>query len=602
MGDFIKSYITDKFKIETGNEFTYTINNSNEKNSLYVTGDYLHKMYVRLTLPAIYSSSIRQFKWIKYIGYNIIKNVKCNIKFKNTKNNTTINLYTYTEWLYIWNEINLSDEEKKIHYELIGHTPELYDPANSNNRNNVYPVSHLNMETYRWLIDDTNTKKANIVNISNDFNYNKPASIQSKTIYIPLNFYFCNDIMNMLPLNYVEILKINVTFRPIDELYTVLLQPEDFVLSNNSSISSANYNSNIRLPNTINFINNKIPNFSASAHLDSNDNIDNLSMFDVLINKYEIKPLRTGNTSINNFLLDDASDPINNNIQNIQISVNSIKEFYDNICDANISLNIIKTTPYKKNNIKYQGLLSPIELKNVLNTNTNNDGSVKQYSFLMSKTTTNKVNEIFFVFRHTQRENKNDLLNFTNLDYNNKFDWDDSSKNNNTISYSSNIKLISNSKWEHESTNTSIKIGIDNLGVFYIKKHILENNIFKYIDIINYKSEDVLLEKENIYNSNSTKIINEKILDKFKLTVVTNTNEKKNITTLPEPYNFYNKITLYTKYNNTLPGLHYINNVYNDGIKTLEFSLCDFNKIMINNSDEYKSIIFCSEEVNIQIN
>jgi len=602
MGDFTKSYITDKFKIETGNEFTYTINNSNEKNSLYVVGDYLHKMYVRLNLPAIYSSSTRQFKWVKYIGYNIIKNVKCNIKFKNTKNNTTINLYTYTEWLYIWNEINLSDEEKKIHYELIGHTSELYDPANSNNRNNVYPVSHLNRETYRWLIDDTNTKKANIVNISNDFNYNKPASIQSKTIYIPLNFYFCNDIINILPLNYIEILKVNVTFRPIDELYTVLLQPEDFVLSNNSSISSDNYNSNIKLPNTINFINNKIPNFSESAHLDSNDNINNLSMFDVLINKYEIKPLKTGNTSINNFLLDDSSDPINNNIQNIQISVNSIKEFYDNICDANISLNIIKTTPYKKNNIKYYGLLSPIELKNVLNTNTNNDGSVKQYSFLMSKTTTNKVNEIFFIFRHTQRENKNDLLNFTNLDYNNKFDWDDSSKNNNTISYSSNIKLISNSKWEHESTNTSIKIGIDNLGVFYIKKHILENNIFKYIDIINYKSEDVLLEKENIYNSNSTKIINEKILDKFKLTVVTNTNEKKNITTLPEPYNFYNKITLNTKYNNTLPGLHYINNVYNDGIKTLEFSLCDFNKIMINNSDEYKSIIFCSEEVNIQIN
>ena len=77
MGDFTKSYITDKFKIETGNEFTYTINNSNEKNSLYVVGDYLHKMYVRLTLPAIYSSSTRQFKWVKYIGYNIIKNVKC---------------------------------------------------------------------------------------------------------------------------------------------------------------------------------------------------------------------------------------------------------------------------------------------------------------------------------------------------------------------------------------------------------------------------------------------------------------------------------------------------------------------------------------------
>ncbi len=601
MDDFIKSYITEKFIIETGDEFTYTINNNDNLNTTYSNNDYLHKIFIRLTLPAIYSSSYRQFKWIKYLGYNIIKNVKCYIKFKNTKNNEVINLYTYTEWLYIWNEINLSDEEKKIHYELIGHTPDLYDPAKSNN--NVYPVSHLNQETYRWLIDDTNTKKANIVNITNDFNYNKPASIPSRTIYVPLNFYFCNNIKNILPLNYVEILKINITFRPINELYTVLLQPEDFILSNNStSVTSNNYDNNIKLPTSINFINNVIPNFSSNAHLDSNSNINNLSMFDVLINKYEIKPLVNGNTSINNFLLDNTSDPLNNNIQNVQVSVNSIKRFYDNICDANISLNLIKTKPYTKKNIKYSGLLNSIDLKNVLNTNTNSDGSVKQYSFIIPKNISNKINEIFFVFRHSERENKNDLLNFTNLDYNNKYDWDDSKRSNNTISYSSNIELISNSKWEHESTNTSIKLGIDELGVFYIKKHILENNIFKYVDIINYKSEDMLINNQSLYNSNSTQIINEKILDKFKLTLQTKTNEKKEVTNRPEPYNFYNKITLYTKYNNTIPGLYYINNVYNDGLKNLEFTLCDFNKITINNSNEYKSIVLCTQEVNIVLN
>ena len=134
MDDFIKSYITEKFIIETGDEFTYTINNNDNLNTTYSSNDYLHKIFIRLTLPAIYSSSYRQFKWIKYLGYNIIKNVKCYIKFKNTKNNEVINLYTYTEWLYIWNEINLSDEEKKIHYELIGHTPDLYDPEDKKNK------------------------------------------------------------------------------------------------------------------------------------------------------------------------------------------------------------------------------------------------------------------------------------------------------------------------------------------------------------------------------------------------------------------------------------------------------------------------------------
>ena len=355
------------------------------------------------------------------------------------------------------------------------------------------------------------------------------------------------------------------------------------------------------MPTKISFVNNKIRNFSGSAHLDSNSNISDLSMFDVLINKYEIKPLTTGNTSINNFLLDTSSNSLNGTIQNIQMSVNSNKIFYDNICDANISLNLIKSNSYTRNYIKCIGLFNPIDLKNTLNTNTNIDGSVKQYSFRILKTSVYKVNEIFFTFRHSERENKNDLLNFTNLDYNNISDWNDSFKNNNTISYSSNIELISNSIWEHESTNTSIKMGIDNLGVFYIKKHILEDNIFKYIDIINYKSEDMILNTESIYNSNSTTIISEKILEKFKLTIETGNNIKKEITNKPEPYNFYNKITLYDKYTNTVPGLYYVNNKYDSGIKSLEFSLCDFNKITINNSNEYKSIVFCTEELNIQL-
>ena len=71
MNDYIKSYITEDFNVENGNEFTYTINNDSS-NGTYNSGkDYLHKIFVRLTLPAIYSSSNRQFKWIKYLGYNI---------------------------------------------------------------------------------------------------------------------------------------------------------------------------------------------------------------------------------------------------------------------------------------------------------------------------------------------------------------------------------------------------------------------------------------------------------------------------------------------------------------------------------------------------
>ncbi len=594
-------YETHKFNNITGDifKFRYILNdNSFKKNK------YLHKIFIKLTLPSIYSTKSRQFKWIKYLGYNIIKNVECKIKFINDK---TINLYTYTEWLHIWNEINLSDEEKNIHYKLIGHTQELYDPANSNNRHNSYPSSHLNKETYRWIISDTNTKQANIVEINNDYNYNKPPSISSTTLYIPLNLYFCNNVKNILPLKYLKEFEVIVHFRPIEELYTVLLQPEDFVLdSNNQNISDSNFTNNIKLPSNINFVNNKIPNFSNSAHLNSNSNITDLSMFDVLINKYEIKPLRTGNTSINNFLIDPNSDPNNNNVTNIATNMNSITNFYNNYCNTNITFNFIEknnneTNTNENNKIKVSGLLNPINFINVLNTNTNDDGSVKQATFNIAKNTANKVNETFFIIRHAERENKNDLLNFTNLDYNNTLEWDDSNKKNNTISYSSNIELLSNSIWEHESTNTSIKLGIDELGVFYIKKHILENNIFKYIDILNYKAEASTLNIASIYNSNSNKILNEKILDKFKLKIVDNNSIHNTITNEVESYDFYNKVCVYKKYKNTIPGLYYINNTYK-GINKIELSSCDFNKITINSSDEYKAILFCNEEIIIHIN
>ena len=590
-------YITENFFIE-GNIFTYTIDNSVSTTN-FSNNDYLHKIFVKLKLPAIYSSSERQFKWIKYLGYNIIKSVKCTIKFNNSTT-TTKDLYTYTEWLYIWNEINLSEEEKKIHYMLIGHTPELYDPALHNN--NTYPVSHLNKKTYDWIINDTNTSQASYVTINNDYNYNKPPSIPETTLYIPLNFYFCNDINNILPLQNVMNIKINITFRPVNELYTVLLVPEDFVLNETTqNVSNTNFNNNIKLPSNINFTNNKIPNFTSNAHLESNSNIDNLSIFDVLLNKYRIKPLTTGNTAINNFILDPSSNPLNNNISNRSTNVNSLKIFYDNICDANISYNIINSNIPSKNKIKLTGLLNPVDSINVLNTSTYNDGSVKEARFIIIKKILNRISDQFFIIRHAERENKNDLLNFTNLDYNNTLEWDINSKKNNTISYSSNIELLSNSVWEHESTNSSIKIGINNIGVFYIKKHIQEDNVFKYVDILNYKSDNNNTIKNSIYNSNSSNIINEKILDKFKITIEDKTNQKFTITNQAESYNFYNKITLYKKYNNSIKGLYYINNTYN-GLNNLEISLCNYNKININGSEEYKLLLFCIENVNIELN
>lgn len=578
---YVHDYISQQFN--NNYEYLLTPSELNRNGS----EDYLHKVFIKIELPAIYSSSSRQFKWVKDLGYNIIKEVKCNI------NNTT-SLYTYTEWLYIWNELNLSEDEKKIHNELIGNTPELYDPGNALNRNNAYPASHLNKETYRWIIDDNNLNKAYIVNIDEDYNYDKPPSIPSKTLYIPLNFSFSNDINDILSLKKINTVKFEISLRNVEDLYTVLLQPEDFILENsgtNINIDNANFDQNVKLPNKIKFISNKIPYFDSTAHKTIISSTKNdLSMFDILINKYEIKPLTTGNTALHNFLLKPNSSPP----ENFQVNKNSRDKFYIDICNISIICNFVKYKSYTKSTVQLKGLFNTINISPIFTKIPIGVNSIDQSNETISKHITGKIDEIFLIVRHNLRSEKNDLLNFTNLDHYNKIPWEDNNKNN-TISYSSSIQLLTNSIWEHQATSSSIKIGVDNLGVFYIKKHILDNDVFKYVDIINYKSEKTIDNKVSIYNVNSNKYSNEAILEKFKTTIYTDSGSSGiPITTSSESYNFYNKVSLYKKYKNTIPGLYYINKSFNN-LSKIEISECSFNKIKINESSDYHCILFCIE-------
>ena len=170
-----------------------------------------------------------------------------------------------------------------------------------------------------------------------------------------------------------------------------------------------------------------------------------------------------------------------------------------------------------KKKIKISGLFKTIKKENLLNFKTQDDGSKTDHSESID-VIANKVNEMFFVLRHSKRADKNDLLNFTNLDHYNTFPWD-LNKKSNIISYNSNIELLSNSLWEHLGTSSSIKIGIDEAGEFFIKKHVLENNVFKYIDILNYKSDEVYDNLISIYNSNSNKFFKESILENCKIKI-----------------------------------------------------------------------------------
>lgn len=587
----------------TDDSVNHTFNITNN-----VFQEYLHKMFVRVNLPDIYSSEERQFKWNKYLGYNIIKDVTLTITFDdNIKNKEKkLYLYTYGEWLYIWYELNLSEEDKLIHYELIGNTQDLYDPAFSSRGKGIYPVSHLNKQSYKWLITDDNTKKATTIQIENDVNYDKPPSINGKTLYIPLNFYFCNSLKDVLPLKYVKQTKIEIKLRNINDLYTVLLTPEDFEIKNQTTtinVSDTSFNSNVQLPSNIYFTNNILPVFSNTTHINTNESLENeLSMFDCLINQYRIKPLLTGSTAINNFLLDTTSI----SIVNKKLKLNSINDFYIKLCDISIMYNKIISDDINLKKLNVSGILTSVNTEDFLKRNKEDEEIKKPSSY--------NANEIFLVIRHKKRHNQNDIFNFTNLDVNYFKPWERLLKNN-TMSFNSNIEILSGSIWEHRKYSNSIKVGINEEGTVYFKKHILENGVFKYINILKYDGENSNETFEQIWNNEEGQKYKEGILSELKVSIdliplnsviLSKLSEREKIkydiiknkydvVKKKEPYDFYNKVTTLSKYKSNIKGLYYFTNPTIQKIKALQLKNCKTHKINIHSSLNYERLIYYNE-------
>jgi hypothetical protein len=571
---------------------------------------YLYNIYIKLNLPAIYSSSERQFRWIKYLGYNIIDKIRCKISFLNSTNITEINLYTYSEWLFIWYEINLDASEKELHYNLIGHIPELYDPALHNN--NIYPTSHLQKHTYKWIIDDNNLNKATFITITNDYNFNKPPSINSKTLYIPLNFCFCNNISNILPLNKIKKINFIINFKDYNQLYNILLQPEDFVLASdtNTHLSNSNFNNSYVIPSDTIFINNNKTIFSSNKHI--HDDSTNISIFDTLLNDYRIIPSKKGLTSINRFILNQSANIYNVNNTNLSISDsllsqnNYTKNNFYNICNPYILFSIIFRKIYEKNYIKINGILNDITtiqfnpqiIPNISNDNLT--GYIDDYNIeLKLNNKTNYISEIFFVFKHNKRNLKNDFLNFTNYDYNNMNLW-----NNNIKDFKTNINIISNSFWDNLYTYNDIKLETNSLGRFSIKKKIKDNNIIKFINILEYQTN---LENNNnttILNSKSYKYYNENIIDNFIIEMKYSINKSVTYTYDKETYDFYNKLTLYKYYKSTVPGLYHLNfsNKYIKNINNLLINNSTVNTLNIDNDNIYNIYLFIIDNKKITFN
>ena len=134
-----------------------------------------------------------EFRWIEYLGAKMISKISI------TCGNYTLQEYS-GDYLLAAVQRDFTGQKKDLFFEMIGHTPEYYDPANSGSRVNSYPNAYYT-----------------------DSPAGPEPSIRGRTLYIPLNNWFGLKTQMAFPLTSLQYneLHINVTLRPINQLFQI---------------------------------------------------------------------------------------------------------------------------------------------------------------------------------------------------------------------------------------------------------------------------------------------------------------------------------------------------------------------------------------------
>lgn len=180
----------------------------------------LHDTYLVVTLPDIWSplsylgsaapptgydqrsNSIGyEFQWIDNIGYNLIDHVEI------TANGQVLQRLT-GEWLKFYSYLTHDPNKRKLVDQMVGNLPEMNDPANAYDRLGQYPHA-VTPANQPGGVPNTLTPEP---------------SIRSRQLVIPLHFWFCENPGMALPLVSMQNsdVFINVTYRPLNQLYTVI--------------------------------------------------------------------------------------------------------------------------------------------------------------------------------------------------------------------------------------------------------------------------------------------------------------------------------------------------------------------------------------------
>ena len=186
-------------------------------------GDLLSQVYLTFDLPDIWSGKHDdnghgknyEFQWIKNIGTNIFNNASVRISDQEIEN-------LNSDFVIIWRELMLNNEQKEQINKLSGNIPELYDPANGPGMNGNYPhITSSNtpsIQSEKWV-----NQTSQIITISNKTDFTLP-SIQGRKLRVPLSFWFCNDPGLALPLIALQysIVSFEFEMKAFKDLYTII--------------------------------------------------------------------------------------------------------------------------------------------------------------------------------------------------------------------------------------------------------------------------------------------------------------------------------------------------------------------------------------------
>jgi len=160
--------------------------------------------YLVVTLPTIWSPIYPplscggvwhpyEFRWIENLGTQMIKEVVFSVGGQILQRMTG-------KYLLALVQRDLNGTKRFLYDNMTGNIPEFNDPANFSGRRGIYPNVYYNTSQQ-----------------------GPEPSIRGRTLYIPLNAWFCNNSRTAFPLvslQYNE-LQIDVVMRPVRELFVV---------------------------------------------------------------------------------------------------------------------------------------------------------------------------------------------------------------------------------------------------------------------------------------------------------------------------------------------------------------------------------------------